>query len=122
MILDADDLSLAQEIGQILAGVPAEYEGQVKPELMQSVLEIATEPCDDVIAAGEQLRQLRRCVSQVAGERNLQIAASGTHPWARWEDQKIVERDRYRELVDELNYIARQELIFGTHVHIGIDG
>jgi glutamate---cysteine ligase / carboxylate-amine ligase len=122
MILDADGLGLAQEIEAILADIPDEFEGQVKPELMQSVLEIATRPCESVAAAGAQLGQLRRCVSEVAGERGLCIAASGTHPWALWEDQRIVERDRYRELAEELTFIAHQELIFGTHVHVGIDG
>ena len=122
MILDAERLDLAQEIEAILAAVPAEFEGQVKPELMQSVLEIATRPCEDVRRAGEELARLRRCVSQIAEERGLLVAASGTHPSAHWEDQKIVERPRYEELVEELNFIAHQELIFGTHVHVAIEG
>jgi glutamate---cysteine ligase / carboxylate-amine ligase len=122
MILDAEGLGLAQEIEGILEDVPAEFEGQVKPELLQSVLEIATKPCDGVREAGEQLRRLRRAVREVAENRGLAIAASGTHPFALWQDQKIVERDRYRELAEELPFIAHQELIFGTHVHIGIDG
>src|SRR5215218_944590 len=122
MILSADDLGLAQEIEAILDGVPAEYEGQVKPELMQSVLEIATTPCDDVAAAGAELRALRRAVAELAEERGLLLAASGTHPFARWEDQRIVERERYQELVEELGFISRQELIFGTHVHVAIEG
>jgi carboxylate-amine ligase len=122
MILDADTLELAQEIEAILAGVPAEFEGQVKPELMQSVLEIATTPCTDVRSAWEELRVLRRLVAEIAEERGLLLAASGTHPSARWEDQKIVERPRYRELAEELTFIAHQELIFGTHVHVAIEG
>jgi carboxylate-amine ligase len=122
MILDRDSLGLAQEVEAILEDVPSEFEGQVKPELMQSVLEIATEPCDGVGEAGEQLAALRRCVAGIAEGRGLAIAASGTHPWALWEDQKIVERDRYRELAEELTFIAHQEIIFGTHVHVGIDG
>ena len=121
MILDADGLGLAQEIEAILAGVPAELQGQVKPELMQSVLEIATTPCETVAAAGEELRVLRRTVAELAEERGLRLAASGTHPSALWEDQEIVDRPRYRELIDELGFVARQELIFGTHVHVAIE-
>jgi len=122
MILDAEGLDLAQEIEAILAAVPDDLTGQVKPELMQSVLEVATEPCPDVGAAGRQLADLRRCVAE-AGERlGLVIGASGTHPFARWEEQEIVERERYQELVSELGYVARQELIFGTHVHVAING
>jgi carboxylate-amine ligase len=121
MILGGDDLGLAQEIEAILAAVPPELEGQVKPELMQSVLEIATTPCDDVAAAGEELRTLRRTVAEIAAERGLLLAAAGTHPFALWEEQEIVDRPRYVELVDELGFIARRELIFGTHVHVAID-
>src|SRR5215204_2853760 len=122
MLLNADDFSLAQAIETILAAVPPEREGQVKPELMQSVLEIATKPCQTVGEAGEELRALRRMLTGIAEERGLRLAASGTHPFGRWEDQEIVDRPRYLELIEELGFIARRELIFGTHVHVAIDG
>jgi carboxylate-amine ligase len=122
MLLNDGDLSLAQEIEAILAAVPADREGQVKPELMQSVLEIATKPCQTVGEAGEELRALRRMLTGIAEERGLKVAASGTHPFARWEDQRIVERPRYEELISELGFIARRELIFGTHIHVAVDG
>lgn len=121
MILDAESLDLAQGIERILEGLPDGIPGEVKPELMQSVLEVATTPCPDVRAVGKELAQLRRTVGDVAERIGLLIGASGTHPFARWEDQLITERPRYQELVEELGYVARQELIFGTHVHIGID-
>ena len=66
----------------VLAAVPDELEGQVKPELLQSVLEVATTPCEDVRSAGEQLRVLRRSVAEIAERRGLLVAASGTHPFA----------------------------------------
>jgi glutamate---cysteine ligase / carboxylate-amine ligase len=122
MLLDPSDLSLAQAIEEILAAVPEELDGQVKPELMQSVLEIATRPCKTVREAGEELRKLRHSLVDIADQQGLCVAASGTHPFARWEDQEIVKRPRYKELIDELGFIARQELIFGTHVHVAIDG
>jgi glutamate---cysteine ligase / carboxylate-amine ligase len=122
MLLDRADLSLAQEIETILDNVPPELDGQVKPELMQSVLEIATKPCASVREAGEELRRLRRMLTEVAGEHGIEVAASGTHPFALWEDQEIVDRPRYKELIDELGFIARRELIFGTHVHVAISG
>jgi carboxylate-amine ligase len=121
MICDGETLELAQGIERILDAVPAEIPGMVKPELMQSVLEIATEPCATVSDAGEQLAELRRVVRRVAGELGLAIGAAGTHPAALYEDQLIVDRDRYKELAAELGWIAEQELIFGTHVHVGID-
>src|SRR5665809_14848 len=122
MILDAEGLDLAQRIEAVLDAVPERLEGQVKPELMQSVLEVATEPCPDVRTAGEQLGVLRGEVAAIGERLGLRIGASGTHPFARWEEQEIVDRPRYRELIDELGYVARQELIFGTHVHVAISG
>jgi carboxylate-amine ligase len=123
MILEGGaGLGLAQAIETVLDEVPAELEGQVKPELMQSVLEIATTPCANVREAGEQLVTLRRAVSQIAERHGYLLGAAGTHPFALFEDQEIVDRPRYRQLIAELQYVARQELIFGTHVHVGIEG
>ena len=91
---------------------------------MQSVLEIATDALRQT--SPRPARSSRTCARAVAeiAERPgpARSAPPGTHPFARWEDQQIVERPRYRELVDELGFIARQELIFGTHVHVGIEG
>lgn len=121
MICDAETLELTQGIERILAALPEELPGMVKPELMQSVLEIATEPCGSVGEAGGQLAHLRRVVREVAGGLGMAIGAAGTHPSGLYEDQLIVDRERYKELVAELGWIAEQELIFGTHVHVGID-
>jgi glutamate---cysteine ligase / carboxylate-amine ligase len=122
MLIDPDSLDLAGEIEAILAAVPREHEGQVKPELMASVLEIATPPCANVNEAGAELAELRQMMVGLAAEMNLLVGAAGTHPFARWEDQAIVDRPRYRELVGNLGYIARRELIFGTHIHVAIEG
>ncbi|MGE5746878.1 MAG: YbdK family carboxylate-amine ligase [Solirubrobacterales bacterium] len=121
MICDAESLELAQAIEVILGDLPEDLPGEVKPELMQSVLEVATRPCTGVAEAGEELRRLRRVVREVAERNGLAIGAAGTHPAALYEDQLIVDRPRYRELAAELSWIAEQELIFGTHVHVGID-
>jgi carboxylate-amine ligase len=121
MICDAETLELAQAIDRILADLPEGLPGEVKPELMQSVLEVATLPCRGVAEAGEQLRVLRRAVREVAARNGLAIGAAGTHPNALYEEQLIVDRPRYQELAEELGWIAEQELIFGTHVHVGID-
>jgi len=118
MIVDPDGFGLVNAIESLLGEAPV---GEVKPELMESVLEIATDPCPDVAAAHEQLRSLRAHVAAVAAEHDLTIGSAGTHPFARWEDQRIAARDRYRDLVRELRFVARQELLFGLHVHVGID-
>jgi carboxylate-amine ligase len=122
MIVDSETLDLANSIEGLLADLEGtDTEGEVKPELMESVCEIATTPCPDTAAAGRQLDRLRREVMAAAEGRGLAIGAAGTHPFAMWEDQRIVSRPRYRELVAGLQWVARQELIFGIHVHVGID-
>ncbi|HEY8867706.1 MAG TPA: carboxylate-amine ligase [Solirubrobacteraceae bacterium] len=118
MILDAETLELTNMIEAMLEDAP---QGEIKPELMESVLEIATDPCRDVPEAGVQLRALRAQVGETARGKGLRIGAAGTHPFAMWEDQRIVARPRYRDLVSALRFVARQEIIFGVHVHIGID-
>jgi carboxylate-amine ligase len=118
MILDAHTLELVNAIESLLEPAPA---GEIKPELMESVLEVSTDPCDDVGEAGNQLRALRRQVIATAATKGYAIGSAGTHPFAMWEDQRIVARPRYRDLISALRFVARQELIFGTHVHVGID-
>lgn len=118
MILDAQSLELSNAIESLLEPAPA---GEIKPELMESVLEVSTDPCATTTEAGDQLRALRRQVSQTAASKRLAIGSAGTHPFAMWEDQRIVARPRYRDLISALRFVARQELIFGMHVHVGID-
>jgi len=122
MIVDSETLELSNSIESLLEALAdTGAEGEVKPELMESVCEIATTPCDGVAEAGAQLRGLRRTVQAVAADRGLAVGSAGTHPFALWEDQRIVSRPRYRELVAGLQFVARQEIIFGIHVHVGID-
>lgn len=123
MLIDRESFGLVNRIEALLAAHPeAEAgEGEVKRELMESVLEIATPPCADIAEAGASLRELRAQVRHTAGEQGLLIGSAATHPFARWEEQRIVAHERYRGLVDALRYVARQELIFGVHVHVGLD-
>jgi carboxylate-amine ligase len=118
MILDGTSLDLVNEIETLLEAAP---DGEVQPELMESVLEIATPTCADLREAGRELRGLRRRVIEAARTRDLAIGSAGTHPTAKWEDQRISARPRYRELVDALRSVARREIIFGLHVHVGLD-
>ena len=122
MIVDSETLDLTNSIEGLLQDLAqTDAEGEVKPELMESVCEIATTPCTTAAEAGGQLEALRRTVRSVAEGRGLGIGAAGTHPFAMWEDQRIVSRPRYRDLVAGLQFVARQELIFGIHVHVGLD-
>jgi carboxylate-amine ligase len=88
---------------------------------MQSVLEIATPVCHTASDVEAQLLKLRGYVSQVAREQGLRVGSAGTHPFSLFERQRITAKDRYRALVDQMQYIARRELIFGMHVHVAVD-
>lgn len=91
----------------------------LKPELMQSQVEAGSHVCRNIKEVRQEVVRMRREVMEVAAENNLMIAAASTHPFARWEDQVISEGQRYRELLDDMQGVARQLLIFGMHVHVG---
>ena len=122
MLLDGETFDLVQHIDTVLAAIAGhELETQIKPELMQSVLEISTPVCRTAGDVEGELRQLRAYVGSIARERGLRVASAGTHPFSLFERQRITARDRYRTLVDQMQYVARRELIFGMHVHVAVD-
>src|SRR3954451_24237070 len=118
MICDGESFALVNAIESLLQ----DGDEQVKPELMESVLEIATSPAPSTTQAGAELRALRREVRERAAVRGMRIGSAGTHPLALWEEQRIVARPRYRDLISALRFVARQEIIFGLHVHVGMEG
>jgi carboxylate-amine ligase len=122
MLLDPETLDLVQHIDTVLESIQGdELESALNAELMQSVLEIATPVCRTPAEAERELRKLRGYVGEVAGRHDLRFGSSGTHPFSLFERQRITARDRYRNLVDQLQYIARRELIFGMHIHVAVD-
>jgi glutamate---cysteine ligase / carboxylate-amine ligase len=123
MLLDASTFDLVQHIDTVLAAVEGSHlEDVIRPELMQSVLEISTPVCRNIGEVEVELRKLRTAVTEIAREMNMRVGSAGTHPFSLFERQRITARDRYRALVDQLQYVARRELIFGMHVHVAIDG
>jgi carboxylate-amine ligase len=122
MLLDGETLDLVQHIEAVLeAASGGEFEQRVTAELMQSVLEIATPVCRTPADVEAELRKLRGYVVGVAAERGMRVGSAGTHPFSLFERQRITARDRYRHLVDQLQYVARRELIFGLHIHVAVD-
>jgi carboxylate-amine ligase len=122
MLLDSQSFDLVQHIDTFLATVVGhELQAQMKAELMQSVIEIATPVCRTAAEVDRELRKLREYVASVAQEHSLRVGSAGTHPFSLFERQRITARDRYRALVDQLQYVARRELIFGLHVHVAVD-
>lgn len=121
-LLDRETLDLVQHIETMLAAVAGhELEARINPELMQSVIEITTPVCR---TAGDVLRELARLrgyVAEVAHAQGLRVGSAGTHPFSLFERQRITAKERYRTLIDRMQYIARRELIFGMHVHVAVD-
>src|SRR5256885_4508559 len=122
MLLDGETFDLVQHVDTVLAAVAGhELEPVINPELMQSVLEVATPVCRTPAEVAEQLRRIRAYVIGVARAENMRVGSAGTHPFSLFERQRITAKDRYRALVDQMQYIARRELIFGLHVHVAVD-
>ena len=122
MLLDGETLDLVQHVEAVLeAAEGGEFERRVNPELMQSVLEIATPVCRTAAEVEDELRKLRAYVTSIAREQGMRVGSAGTHPFSLFERQRITARDRYRHLVDQLQYVARRELIFGLHIHVAVD-
>jgi carboxylate-amine ligase len=106
----------------VLAAISGhELETRINAELMQSVIEIATPVCHTPSDVEQQLRMLRSYVIGIAREQGFRVGSAGTHPFSLFERQRITARDRYRNLVDQMQYVARRELIFGMHVHVAVD-
>ncbi len=122
MLLDPETWDLVQHIDSVLAAVgEGEHSDRLHAELMQSVLEVTTPVCHTAAEVGTALSQLRGYVADVAREQGCRFGSAGTHPFSLFERQRITARDRYRQLVDQLQYIARRELIFGMHMHVAVD-
>src|ERR671936_296140 len=121
MLLDGETFDLVQHIDTVLGPVVGqELEPVINPELMQSVLEIATPVCHTPSEVAAQLRRIRGYVIDVARDQGMRVGSAGTHPFSLFERQRITALDRYRSLVDQMQYVARRELIFGLHVHVAV--
>ena len=122
MLVDGETFDLVQHVDTVLAAVVGhELEPVINPELMQSVLEIATPVCHTPSEVAGQLRRIRGYVIDVAREQGMRVGSAGTHPFSLFERQRITARDRYHALVDQMQYVARRELIFGLHIHVAVD-
>ena len=93
---------------------------QIKPEMIQSMIEVGTGICKNIQEARADISNLRGVIASLAEKNGLKIVAASTHPISRWQDQKIFDDERYELLVQELQTVARSLLIFGLHVHVGI--
>jgi glutamate---cysteine ligase / carboxylate-amine ligase len=120
-IVDPISRELRSHIQQILEDGKLLLAENVKPEMHQSVVEMGTDVCEDIHEARKQVTKLRRNLADLAKSKNLRIAAAGTHPFSHWKDQKITSDPRYKVIITDMQQVARANLIFGLHVHIGVN-
>jgi carboxylate-amine ligase len=122
MTIDPETRELRSHIQtEILAKGKLQMQERVKAEMHQSVVEVGTLVCQNIGEAKEQVKELRRGMVDLAKEHGLLLVAAGTHPFSDWRSQEIYPDDRYHTLVEDLKMVARANLIFGLHVHVGVE-
>jgi len=120
-IIDPQTRELRSYITELLEAGRVVLSEHVKAELHQSIVEIGTKVCRTSTELRAELIRLRREIIKLAGQNGLQIAAAGTHPFSSWLTQEITPLERYAGVKEDMQSLAEQLLIFGTHVHIGIE-
>jgi carboxylate-amine ligase len=120
-IIDPETRELKSYITELLEEDTLVLREQVKPELHQSIVEIGTQVCHTPGEVREELVRLRLAIMDAAGKKGLKIAAAGTHPFSSWLTQEITPLERYMGVHKDMADLAKQLLIFGTHVHVGIE-
>ena len=120
--IDPETRDLRSHIAtEMLAQGKLRLEERVKAEMHQSVIEVGTRICQNIEEAREDIYDLRRNMIHLAEENGLVLVAGATHPFADWRDQEIYPDPRYDKVVEDLQQVARANLVFGLHVHVGIE-
>jgi carboxylate-amine ligase len=119
-IVDPATGELRSHVSELMAATSAGLGDQVKPELHQSIVEIGTGICNDVDELRVDIKRTRGELVRAAERVGMQVAAAGTHPFSNWIDQVISPGERYKNIVEELQQLARSLLIFGMHVHVAV--
>jgi carboxylate-amine ligase len=122
MVLDPVTRELKSHLEfELLSQGRAVLEEKVKPEMHGSMLEIGTSVCDNVTELQEELRKTRSIVRYLTARNGLKFGAASTHPFSHWATQEIHPDERYQAIVEDMQLLARSLLIFGMHVHVGIE-
>src|SRR3954447_6172282 len=121
MVIDPKTRELKSHEQKIVTEGQKVIKDKVKAEMHQAVVEVGTEICQNIDEAYNDVAILRKTISQIAGDIGLCVGAAGTHPFSHWESQLITDHVRYNEIVNELQEAARSNLIFGLHVHVGMN-
>lgn len=121
MVLDPETKELKSHEQKIVHEGQKMIKDKVKAEMHQAVVEVGTDICRDVDEAYKDVSILRKTISEIAKSLGFCMGAAGTHPFSHWQSQLITDHARYNEIVNELQEAARSNLIFGLHVHVGME-
>ncbi len=123
-ILDPDTLSLTQRYGELAAAAQADpvLAEAVAGELIESEIEIRSGRGETLADAVAAQREARGRLFSLAAEHGARLAATGTHPWSPWQEQRIIDTDHYHRVEDGLKYVAWRNNTFSLHVHVGVRG
>lgn len=121
MVIDPVTRELKSHEQQIVTEGHKVIKDKVKAEMHQAVVEVGTDICRNVEDAYHDVMTLRQTISQIAGDLGYWLGAAGTHPFSHWQSQLITDHARYSQIVNELQEAARSNLIFGLHVHVGME-
>ncbi len=119
-IVHPETRELRSYVSQIVEGGKTVLRERVRPEMHQSMVEVGTSICRDITDVRSQLTEMRLELDRLARKGGLRIIAASTHPFSDWKTQEITDHDRYHGIVHDLQDVARANLIFGLHVHVGI--
>jgi carboxylate-amine ligase len=122
-LLDPDSLELVDRFEELQAAAQGtELEPHLVGELIASEVEVRTGRCDDFGAIAAAMQERRAQLQSLARDNGLALGATATHPWARWQDQRIIDTPHYRRNDEILRYVVWRNNSFGLHVHVGIAG
>ena len=121
MVLDPETRELKSHEQKIVQEGQKIIKDKVKAEMHQAVVEVGTDICQNIDEAFVDVANLRKTINNIAGDLGLWLGASGTHPFSHWEQQLITNHSRYNDIIKELQEAARSNLIFGLHVHVGME-
>jgi len=120
-LVDRRTLHLRSSIKSVLEKGAPYFEEKIKPELTQSTVELISDICPDIATARKDLYTLRALMAKLADRDGLTLVSAGTHPSSSWQDQDTTEKERYAELEEEFQDLIRSNVIFGMHVHVGVE-
>jgi carboxylate-amine ligase len=119
-VVNPPGYDLSQDSSRLIDAVkPLLTAGEVKHDITESMLEMATGVCRNIDQASAELSAMQQIITRVAAEQHLAICGGGTHPFQKWQRQEVCDDERYRRNLENFGYLIQQATVFGQHVHIG---